>query len=115
MRNIDEEKLLEEYAPKKKTGLDEAKKLDRKAKLPALILAYTFGIIGTLVLGVGMCIAMKVIGDGSAGIIALGIIIGIAGIAMVSANYPIYKVIERNRKEKYASAIILALNKDKQQ
>ncbi len=111
MKNYDVEKLKEEYEIKIETGLDEAKRLDRKAKLPCYIFAYSFGIIGALVLGIGMCLAMKVIGDGSSLFIALGIIIGIIGIIMVSINYPIYQKILRNRKEKYASSILLALNK----
>ena len=110
MKNYDEERLREEYTQKPKTGLEEAKKLDQKCKLPAYIFAYTFGIIGALVLGVGMCLAMEVIASGPA-MIALGIIIGIIGIVMVSINYPIYNKILKARKEKYASSIILALNK----
>lgn len=110
MKNYDEERLREEYTQKRKTGLDEARKLDQKAKLPAYIFAYTFGIIGALVLGVGMCLAMEVIASGPV-MIALGIVTGIIGIIMVSINYPLYTKILKARKEKYASSIILALNK----
>lgn len=38
------------------------KKLDRKSKLPASIFVYTNGIIMSLILGLGMCLAMNVIG-----------------------------------------------------
>lgn len=112
MNNYEEEKLREEYTPKKHTGLDEAKKLDKKVKLPVNIFAYIYGIIGALILGIGMCLSMEVIGSGTT-MMVLGIIIGILGIIMVSTNYPIYKSFLQKRKEKYASAIILALNKDK--
>ena len=57
-----------------------------------------------------MCLAMEVIASGPV-MIALGVIIGIIGIVMVSINYPIYNKILKVRKEKYASSIILALNK----
>lgn len=110
MKNYDEERLKEEYMTKPKTGLDEARKLDQKCKLPAYIFAYTFGILGALILGVGMCLAMEVIATGPV-MVALGVIIGIIGIIMVSINYPIYNKILKARKEKYASSIILALNK----
>ena len=53
---------------------------------------------------------MEVIASGPV-MIALGVIIGIIGIVMVSINYPIYSKILKARKEKYASSIILALNK----
>ena len=115
MKTFEEEELRNEYTPKTKTSLDEAAKLDKKAKLPATIFTYTFGIIGALILGIGMCLAMKVIGGGTAGMMVLGIIIGIVGIAMVAVNYPIYTAILKNRKEKYASAILVLLNKDNKQ
>ncbi len=38
------------------------RKLDTKAKLPATVFTYTFGIITAMVAGVGMCLSMKVIG-----------------------------------------------------
>lgn len=112
MKNFEAENLKEEYTVKAKTNVDEAAKLDRKAKLPAIIFAYTFGIIGALVLGLGMCLAMKVIGDASTASMIWGIVIGIVGIAMVGANYPAYAAILKSRKEKYASAILVLLNKE---
>lgn len=112
MKDFESENLREEYTPKKKTNYDEAARLDRKAKLPALIFAYTFGIVGALVLGVGMCLAMNIIGGGGNTAMILGIIIGIVGIAMVGVNYPIYQKIMRSRKEKYSSAILVLLNKE---
>ena len=111
MKEFEEEKLREEYQIKdKKTNLEEAKRLDRKCKLPVYIFTYTFGILGTLILGIGMCLAMDTIGGGSATMITLGIIIGVLGIAMVSINYPIFAYLLRKRKEKFSSAILIALN-----
>lgn len=109
MKKFDEERLREEYTPKKKSAISEAIKLDKKVKLPVHIFAYSYGILGSLILGVGMCLAMEVLASGTFFMI-LGIIIGLVGIAMISTNYPIYKVYLRNRKEKYASQIILILN-----
>jgi hypothetical protein len=82
------------------------KKLDRKAKTPASIFAYSFGIIMTLVLGAGMCLSMKVIGNGSMSMMVTGILVGIVGIIGVGMNYPIYKKILKNGKQKYAFDII---------
>ena len=110
MKNLDEEKLREEYTIKKHDGLEEAKRLDHIVKLPVYIFAYSFGVLGALILGLGMCLAMQVIGSGT-GLMILGIMIGIIGIAIVSMNYPIFKHILQIRKEKYASQILLALNK----
>lgn len=100
------EAIANEYAPKNTSKVVALKKLDRKAKSKANIFAYTFGVIMTLVLGVGMCLSMKVIGDGSTFIMAVGIIVGIIGIIGISINYPIYKKLLKNGKDKYAYEIM---------
>ena len=100
------EAIANEYAHKNTTKVVQLKKLDAKAKRPANIFAYTFGIVSSLVLGVGMCLAMKVIGDGSAVSFGVGIVVGLLGILGVSINYPIYKKMLEKGKEKYASDII---------
>ena len=78
------------------------RKLDRKAKLPATIFTYTFGIISSLVFGTGMCLAMQVIGDN----MMLGVIIGIVGMLGCGVNYPIYKRMLEGGKQKYAFEIV---------
>ena len=45
------EAIVNEYSEKKESKVMALKKLDRKAKLPANIFAYSFGIIMSLVLG----------------------------------------------------------------
>ena len=83
------EEIRRDYQEKsvKESKIERLHKLDRAARRPANIFAYTFGVIGALVLGVGMCLAMGVIGD----LFALGIVVGVLGIAMVSVNYFIYR------------------------
>ena len=46
------EAIANEYAHKNTTKVVQLKKLDAKAKRPANIFAYTFGIVSSLVLGV---------------------------------------------------------------
>ena len=82
--------------------IDKLTRLDRQARRPAEIFAYTFGTLGALVLGVGMCLAMEIIGS----LMPLGIVIGVIGIVMVAVNYPIYKRILSQRKKKYAPEIV---------
>ena len=98
--------IASEYAPKDDSKIVALKKLDKKAKLPAEIFTYSSGIIGALVLGVGMCLSMKIIGDQSTLMEILGIIIGLIGIVMVGVNYPIYKKMLEKGKKKYAYDII---------
>ena len=100
------EAIANEYAPKKTSKVVALKKLDRKAKNPANIFAYSFGVIMSLVLGTGMCLSMKVIGDGSTLMMVVGIIVGIIGIIGVGLNYPIYRKLLESGKKKYAFEIM---------
>ncbi|MFG6327144.1 MAG: dihydropteridine reductase [Lachnospiraceae bacterium] len=100
------EAIANEYAPKDTSKVVALKKLDRKAKSRANIFTYTFGMIMTLVLGVGMCLSMKVIGDGSSFMMIFGIIVGVIGIVGISINYPIYKKLLENGKKQYAFEIM---------
>lgn len=100
------EAIANEYAPKSTSKVVALKKLDRKAKSKAEIFTYTFGVAMSLVLGVGMCLAMNVIGSGTTLSMVAGIIIGVVGIIGVSVNYPIYKKLLASGKQKYAFEIM---------
>ena len=99
------ESIAKDYAPKESSKIVALKKLDNKAKLPATIFTYSFGIISALVFGTGMCLAMQVIGSGLAGMV-LGIVVGIVGLAGCGVNYPIYKKMLEKGKAKYAYEIV---------
>lgn len=100
------EQLANEYAPKDTSKVVALRKLDAKAKLPATVFTYTFGIIAALVAGVGMCLSMDVIGDGTTFTFVIGIIIGLAGLLGMGVNYPIYKKLLKKGKQKYAFEIM---------
>lgn len=100
------ESIASEYAPKDASKVVALKKLDRKAKGTANVFAYTFGIGMALILGVGMCLSMKVIGSGNTWQMIAGIIIGVIGIVGVNVNYAIYKKLLESGKKKYAFEII---------
>lgn len=104
------ESIAKEYAKKEESKVVALKKLDRKAKLPATIFAYSFGSFSTLILGVGMCFSMEVFGDLGTLWKVLGIIIGLVGIALMGLNYLIYKKMLAKGKEKYAFDIITLAN-----
>lgn len=100
------EQLANEYAPKDTSKVVALRKLDKKAKLPAAVATYTLGILAALVAGVGMCLSMKVIGSGTTGMVVLGIVVGILGLLGMGVNYPIYKKLLANGKQKYAFEIM---------
>ena len=107
------QEIRAQYTEKPSTELDALKSLDAKVKRPANIFGWVFGAAGSLVMGVGMCFAMDVIEAGTylgvtigENMMLPGIVIGLAGIALVSLTYPIYKKILNSRKKKYAGEII---------
>ena len=100
------EQLANEYAPKDTSKVVALRKLDARAKLPATIFTYTFGIIAARVTGVGMCFSMNVIGSGTTTMFVFGVIVGIVGLAGMGINYPIYKKMLAKGKQKYAYEII---------
>lgn len=105
------ESIVNEYSKKEDSKVVALKKLDRQAKLPATIFTYSFGIVSALIVGIGMCLSMNVIGNGSKNAFVAGVVIGIIGLAMCGLNLPLYRTMLAKGKEKYA-ADIMALAKD---
>ena len=75
------EQLANEYAPKDTSKVVALRKLDAKAKRPACIFAYTFGILTAL-------------------------LIGLIGLAGMGVNYPMFKRMLAKGKQKYAFEIL---------
>lgn len=99
------ESIAKDYGMKSNARIAALKKLDRRAKLPATIFTYVCGILSALVFGVGMCLAMQVIGSGM-GAVILGVVVGVIGLAGCAVNYPIYRVMLERGKAKYAYEIV---------
>ena len=102
------QKIRAQYMEKEASELDELRELDAKVKRPANVFAYMFGSISAIVMGAGMSLVMTDIGA-TVGIDAPmvpGIIIGICGMIMAIANYPLYKGILSSRKKKYGEEIL---------
>ena len=106
------ETIMNDYQEKETTKFDELKNLDKKVKKPALVFAYIFGTIGSLILGMGMCAAMNKLPNvilnlfTTEMLMIVGIIVGLVGIVMAVSNYYIYKRILKNRRNKYSKEII---------
>ncbi len=104
------EHIANEYSVKETSKVVALKKLDRKAKSSSNIFAYSFGIISALIFGIGMCLAMGEIGNGSQLHFICGIIIGCLGIVGAVVNYPIFKKLRKNGMDRYAGDIIRLAN-----
>ncbi len=102
------QKIRTQYMEKAPSELDALRELDSKVKRPAYVFAYLFGSISAIIMGAGMSLVMTDIAEtvGIQNPMLLGIVIGVAGMAMAIANYPIYKGILGARRKKYADKII---------
>lgn len=102
------QRIRTQYTEKQATELDSLRALDARVKRPANVFAYVFGSLSAIIMGSGMSLVMTDIGAiiGITSTMVPGIAIGVAGLLMAVANYPIYKGILNSRKKKYASKII---------
>lgn len=100
------EQIAAEYAPKDTGKVVALRKLDRRAKLPATVCAYTLGIVGALAFGAGMCLSLGVIGNGSMVAMGGGVALGIVGLALAGINYPLYHRMLEAGKRRYAADIV---------
>ena len=93
--------IRKKYLPQE-DKMEQLRRLDQSVTRKGTAVALFVGIIGCLVLGVGMCCTM-VWADT---LFIPGIIVGIVGIAGVSAAYPLYAYITKKQKEKLAPEIL---------
>ena len=97
-------RIREKYASptKKETSMEQLRRIDASATKGATVISLATGIISALILGVGMCCTMVWGGK----LFIPGIIIGIIGIAGVSAAYPIYTSMVKKKRTKLAPEIM---------
>lgn len=101
------ENIRKKYLPKEEDKMETLRRLDKNAEKPGKMAGIIVGIIGTMLLGVGMCCTM-VWADTA---FILGIVVGVIGIAILSTGYPLYKKITKKQREKLAGQI-LALSEE---
>lgn len=86
------------------------RRLDASVTNTALAVALVFGVIGTLILGLGMSLVMtelaEILGPYKDMAMVIGIIIGIVGGILASLAYPIYCAIVKAKRKKLAPEII---------
>lgn len=107
------EKIRTQYTEKENTELDALRDLDRKVKRPAKVFSYVCGSISAIIMGAGMSLVMTDIGTdvGIENPMMPGIVVGVIGLALAIANYPVYKNILASRRRKYAGEIIALSDK----
>ena len=94
--------IRKKYLPQEESKLEELKRLDNLVQSSGVTEALCAGIGGTLIFGLGMCLAMEVIGH----MIWLGVILGLIGIAGMLFAYPVYRTFFAKAKQQYAPRIL---------
>ena len=74
---------------------------------PGMICALTLGVLGILIFGAGMSLALV----WTQTQLVTGVILGVVGFLVMGAAYPVHKKVTDKQKEKYA-AEILALSEE---
>lgn len=97
-------------APEEKDKMSQLRRLDAGVTQKATTVSLVIGIIGALILGFGMSLAMsdlsEILGYYENMAILIGIIIGVVGIVLVCCAYPVYNRIVRKEREKIAPEIL---------
>ena len=78
------------------------RRMDAQVTQKATMYSIIVGVIGALILGVGMCCCM-VWADS---VFALGIIVGLIGMAVLALAYPLYNRTIKKERERIAPEIL---------
>ncbi len=99
------EEIRKKYLPKQEDKMETLRNLDKSAEKPGTIISVVIGIIGSLLLGVGMCCTM--VWNSTMMVFAVGVVIGIAGMMIIGSAYPAYKKITKRQRAKIAEQVLL--------
>ena len=97
-------RIRDRYLPQEEAfdKMERIRRLDRRATEKATALSVTLGVSGTLILGGGMSLALL-----SSGLwLAVGVLLGVVGIAVLAPAYPLYLRILKKERERVAPEIL---------
>lgn len=95
-------RIRDKYAPQSTDKMEQLRRLDKSVTQKGTMWSLVIGIIGTLLMGIGMCCALEWQGV----LMIPGIIVGVIGIALVSLAYPIYQSIIKKERARIAPEIL---------
>ena len=94
--------IRKKYLPQEESKLEELKRLDNLVQTSGVMESLCAGIGGCMVFGIGMCLAMEVIGH----MRWLGIVLGLAGIFGMLVAFPVYRKFFSKAKAEYTPRIL---------
>ncbi len=95
-------RIRQKYAPPEEDKMEMLRRLDRSVTEKGTVISIILGVLGTLIMGLGMSLAMVWQGMW----FIPGIIIGLAGIGILAAAYPVYNHVTRKERERIAPEIL---------
>ena len=107
------EAIRKKYLPTQDTSedkMEQLRRLDQQVTNKATMLSIIVGVVGALIMGTGMSLAMTDIGSyigmsGNVGFV-FGIVIGVIGMVVLGVAYPLYNKTLKEEREKIAPEII---------
>lgn len=99
--------IRKKYAAPEEDKMEQLRKLDRQATQKAQAWAIALGVVGALIMGVGMSLAMtdlKGFLGGTA--MFIGIPVGLIGIVLLALAYPVYNRILKKERQRIAPDIL---------
>lgn len=106
-RQKEVEEIRKAYLPKEEDKMAELRKLHRIPTQKAQSASIAVGVMGALILGTGMSLCMTEIGSALGDLaLVLGIVVGLLGMVLVAAAYPIYSRTLKKEREKIAPEIL---------
>ena len=101
------EEIRKKYLPKEEDKMEQLRKLHAIPTQKAQAASLAVGIIGALIMGTGMSLAMTEIGAALGSLaMVIGILVGIVGMVLVALAYPLYNCVLRKEREKIAPEIL---------
>ena len=101
------EDIRKKYLPKEEDKMEQMRKLHAIPTQKAQAASLAIGIIGALIMGTGMSLAMTDIGAALGSLaMVIGIVIGIVGMVLVALAYPLYNRVLKKQREKIAPEIL---------
>lgn len=94
--------IRKKYMPREEDKMETLRRLDRSVVNKANMISVIIGVIGALIMGGGMSMAMVYTDT----MIIPGIIVGVVGIAVVALAYPVYKYVLEKERKRVAPEII---------
>ena len=95
-------RIRQKYAPPEEDKMEMLRRLDRSVTEKGTVISILLGVMGTLIMGLGMSLAMVWQGVW----FIPGILIGLAGIGILATAYPVYNRVTRKERERIAPEIL---------